>query len=169
MPSQTNSASARLTRGDAARARLLDVAERLFAERGIDAVSLNSIAREANQLNASVMQYHFTSKTGVIEAILTRRMESINARRSQLIANIDPRNRAAALRRSRAFHRWDVLRVVGRFVASRCVLRVLATMPRIAARISPLSDGHAAATRSNSASSSRGLLPDLLPPRVEIR
>ena len=69
MPSANG--ATRATRGDAARARLLDVAERLFAERGIDAVSLNSIAREANQLNASVMQYHFASKMGVIEAILT--------------------------------------------------------------------------------------------------
>ena len=98
MPSQTTSSPARNARGDAVRNHLLDVAERLFAERGIDAVSLNSIAREANQLNASVMRYHFESKTGLIEAILSRRMEAINARRSELISNIDTRKPNAALR-----------------------------------------------------------------------
>jgi AcrR family transcriptional regulator len=92
------SASGRSQRGDAVRNRLLDVAEKLFAERGLDAVSLNSIARCANQLNGSVMQYHFGSKAGLIEAILERRMEELNRRRNDLIANIDPSNRLTALR-----------------------------------------------------------------------
>lgn len=98
MASRAAVAQARVTRGDAVRNLLLDVAERLFAERGIDAVSLNSIAREAKQFNASVMQYHFVSKTGLIEAILSRRMEELNRRRSDLIASIDTADRARAPR-----------------------------------------------------------------------
>jgi AcrR family transcriptional regulator len=88
---------ARSARGDAIRNRLLDAAEKLFAERGIDAVSLNSIARYANQLNSSVMQYHFGSKTGLIDAILERRMEDLNRRRNELIADIDTSDRTTAL------------------------------------------------------------------------
>lgn len=87
----------RNARGDAVRGRLLDVAEQLFAEKGIDAVSLNSIARESSQLNASVMQYHFGTKMQLIEAILERRMEELNRRRSELIANVDVNDRANAL------------------------------------------------------------------------
>lgn len=94
---QSNSGS-RSARGDAARRKLLDVAEHLFAEKGIDAVSLSSIARHANQLNASVMQYHFGSKTRLIEAILERRMEELNTRRSDLIATVDLSDRETALR-----------------------------------------------------------------------
>ncbi|MGE0314161.1 MAG: TetR/AcrR family transcriptional regulator [Lautropia sp.] len=80
------------------RSLLLDVAEEMFATHGIDAVSLNSIARKANQLNASVMQYHFASKAGVIEAILARRMEDINRRREELLDSIDPTVGKPALR-----------------------------------------------------------------------
>lgn len=86
------------SRGDAARDRLLDVAERLFAENGIDAVSLNRIARFANQLNGSVMQYHFGSKIGLIQAILERRMEVLNDRRNELIDHIDTSDRSRALK-----------------------------------------------------------------------
>lgn len=88
----------RNSRGDAVRTKLLDVAEEMFAEKGIDAVSLSSIARHANQLNASVMQYYFGSKTKLIEAILERRMEELNARRSELIASVDVANPSRALR-----------------------------------------------------------------------
>jgi AcrR family transcriptional regulator len=99
MPSATSApeTAARRQRGDGARSRLLDAAERLFAERGIDAVSLNSIAKFANQLNGSVMQYHFGSKTGVIRAILERRMEDLNRRRNELIDSIDMSDRVQAL------------------------------------------------------------------------
>ncbi len=88
----------RNARGDAVRDRLLDVAEHLFAEKGLDAVSLNSIARHANQLNASVMQYYFGSKTGLIEAILERRMAELNRRREELTQRIDVSDRQRALR-----------------------------------------------------------------------
>lgn len=88
----------RNARGERVRSLLLDVAEEMFATQGIDAVSLNSIARKANQSNTSVMQYHFTSKAGVIEAILARRMEGINRRREELLESIDPSDRNRALR-----------------------------------------------------------------------
>jgi len=98
MASSESAAVARNARGDAVRASLLDVAERMFAEKGIDAVSLNSIARHANQLNASVMQYYFGSKTGLIDALLERRMAELNRRRYELLDDVDLQHPARALR-----------------------------------------------------------------------
>jgi AcrR family transcriptional regulator len=72
------------TRPDA-RSQLLDVAERLFAERGIDAVSLAQILETAGQRNKSAIYYHFGSKEGLIAAIAERRSHALNERRSQLL------------------------------------------------------------------------------------
>src|SRR5436309_1601566 len=41
---------------------ILSVAERLFAEHGVDQVSLAQINREAGQRNRSAINYHFGSK-----------------------------------------------------------------------------------------------------------
>ena len=54
------------------RTRLLDVAEQLFAEHGIDAVSLSQILETAGQRNKSAIYYHFGSKAGLIAAIAER-------------------------------------------------------------------------------------------------
>ena len=79
--------------------KLMDAAERLFAESGIEAVSLNRITREADQRNASAPQYHFGSKMELVRAIFARRMQGINHRRLQLLDSVDERKRVAALRR----------------------------------------------------------------------
>jgi AcrR family transcriptional regulator len=70
------------------RAQLLDVAERLFAERGIDAVSLSEILATAGQRNKSAIYYHFDNKEGLISAIAERRSHALNERRSQLIEEV---------------------------------------------------------------------------------
>ena len=68
------------------RERMLLVAERLFAERGIGAVSLREIGAEAGQRNNSAAQYHYGSKQGLVDAIVEYRMAPINARRLALLA-----------------------------------------------------------------------------------
>jgi AcrR family transcriptional regulator len=70
------------------RDRLLDVGERLYADHGINAVSLNQIARAADQRNSNVIQYHFGTRESLLKAIAERRMESINARRHELLEQI---------------------------------------------------------------------------------
>jgi len=51
------------------RQRILVVAERLFAERGIGFVSVRDITTEA-RANTAAINYHFGSKDGLLEAII---------------------------------------------------------------------------------------------------
>ncbi len=67
------------------RDRLLDAAARLFAERGIDNVSLAEIVRAADQRNASAVHYHFGSRDEVLRALLARHVPDIADRRHQLL------------------------------------------------------------------------------------
>ncbi len=76
-----NPVSALRSDARATRARIVAAAERLFAERGIDAVSLVEIGKEAGQRNRSAVQYHFGDKRGVIEAILDKHTPGIEAQR----------------------------------------------------------------------------------------
>ncbi|WP_279244206.1 TetR/AcrR family transcriptional regulator [Candidatus Litorirhabdus singularis] len=64
---------------------LLETAEQLFAEHGVDAVSTREIARTAGQKNHSAVAYHFGSKGQLIAAILELRLPAINERRQQLL------------------------------------------------------------------------------------
>ena len=61
--------------------RLIDAAERLFADRGIDNVSLQEIAETAGQSNKFAVQYHFKSREGLIDAVFEARLPEINRRR----------------------------------------------------------------------------------------
>jgi AcrR family transcriptional regulator len=70
--------------------RLIEVAERLFAERGLDGVSLRHIATEAGTSNNSAVRYHFGSKDALITAIIEYRLPLIIQRRELLSARSDP-------------------------------------------------------------------------------
>jgi AcrR family transcriptional regulator len=73
----------------ATRARIVSAAERLFAERGIDATTLAQINKAANQRNRSAVQYHFGNKEGVIHAILDKHTPAIEARRHAMLDEIE--------------------------------------------------------------------------------
>ncbi|TFV64279.1 TetR/AcrR family transcriptional regulator [Geodermatophilus sp. DF01-2] len=79
--------------GATTRARMIDVAERLFAESGIEAVSLRMVGASADQRNNSVAQYHFGSKEGLIAAIIAARSPRIDARRQELAAELQSSGR----------------------------------------------------------------------------
>lgn len=66
------------------------VAERLIAERGIDAVSLREIGAAAGQRNNSAAQYHFGTKEGLVAAIYEYRMRSMNDQRLAALAKLEP-------------------------------------------------------------------------------
>jgi AcrR family transcriptional regulator len=72
-------------RGPATKALILDTAETLFAQRGIQAVSLREIALAASQRNNSAVRYHFGDKEGLIDALLTDRLAKIESKRKLLV------------------------------------------------------------------------------------
>ena len=74
-----------LTKPIDTRARLLDAAERLFAERGIDAVSLREVTRQSGARNAIALQYHFSDRAGVVLAILDKHSPEVDARRNAML------------------------------------------------------------------------------------
>ena len=66
------------------KARILDTAERLFAERGYDATSLRAITREAG-VNLAAVNYHFSSKEALLRALFARRLELLNRSRIEML------------------------------------------------------------------------------------
>ena len=83
-----------------ASASLIAAAERLFAARGIDGVSLREINREARQRNTTSLQYHFGDREGLLRAIMAKHFKEVNARRNALLdqyeANREPDIRVLA-------------------------------------------------------------------------
>lgn len=72
------------TGGTAATAsRLLDVAERLFAQHGIEAVSIRQIVLASGQGNLSAAHYHFGSRDVLTRKLLERRMEVVDRMRHE--------------------------------------------------------------------------------------
>lgn len=67
------------------RERLLDAAEKLFAEKGFNGVSTRMITDEA-KANSAAMHYHFRSKAALIRAVFERRLGPINEERERLMA-----------------------------------------------------------------------------------
>ena len=68
---------------------LIRAAERLFAERGSDQVSLREITAEAGATNASAVQYHFGDRRGLIRAVLAKHDADVERRRHGLLDAYD--------------------------------------------------------------------------------
>jgi AcrR family transcriptional regulator len=73
-------------------------AERLFGERGINAVSLREVAVAAGQRNNSAVSYHFGSRNGLVDAVFRHRMARIDERRRAMIVALDAAGRGDDLR-----------------------------------------------------------------------
>ena len=68
--------------------RILDIGERLFADRGFPATSLRDITHEAG-VNIASVNYHFGSKEALLGAVLERRLRPLNARRLELLDAVE--------------------------------------------------------------------------------
>lgn len=79
------------------RDKILDTAERLFAVRGAEAVSLREINTAAG-VSQGVLHYHFGGREGVIEAVLERRLPAITAERRAMIEQIKAQPQPPTLR-----------------------------------------------------------------------
>ena len=71
------------------RERFISAAQQLFAERGIDSVSVNEITIAAGQKNRNALQYHFGNRSGLIQAILDYHGERLAQLRSDFVASND--------------------------------------------------------------------------------
>lgn len=68
--------------------RLILAAERLFAERGIEGVTVRDITSEAGA-NTAAMHYHFGSKEALLRAVLMHRGAELAARREALLDRVE--------------------------------------------------------------------------------
>lgn len=68
---------------------MIEVADRLIGERGLDNVSMRDVASVAGQRNNSAVQYHFGSRDGLITQILRRRIAAMDAERRRRLTEVD--------------------------------------------------------------------------------
>ena len=73
------------SRGEATRQSLMRAAERLFAEKGANNVTIREIVETAGQKNESALQYHFKNLEGLIAATHRYRDAQIVAVRSRCL------------------------------------------------------------------------------------
>jgi AcrR family transcriptional regulator len=75
-------------RGEATREVILLTAERLFAERGIEAVPLRDIGVAAGQRNHVAVQYHFGDRETLVQAIAAYRAQFLTDVSANLVADL---------------------------------------------------------------------------------
>jgi len=67
--------------------KLLDHAEQLFAEKGIQATSIRDITQSTG-VNIASVNYHFDSKDGLVEQVLERRIIPLNHARTERLQQV---------------------------------------------------------------------------------
>lgn len=95
----------RESKAEASRVKILNTAQRLFARRGFEGVSIRDIARAVGMTTAS-LYYHFPSKEEIFVAVHGRSLEAVQREVMDAIAGLkDPWDRleAAAAAHSRNF------------------------------------------------------------------
>lgn len=78
------------------RERFICAAQRLYAERSIDAVSINEITVAAGQKNRNALQYHFGNRDGLLQAIIDRHAERVAELRREYLARTGMSSEAPA-------------------------------------------------------------------------
>lgn len=73
-------------RGRQTRALLIECAEAMIAEHGVNGVSVRQIAKMCGSSNSSVVAYHFGDKASLLKAIIEHRLPAIEARRKELLS-----------------------------------------------------------------------------------
>src|SRR5437773_194608 len=75
-------------RATATTERIMDAAERLFADHGFEGTSIRDIV-DAAQVNLAAIHYHFRSKEALLEAVLTRRISIVNDARLERLGAVE--------------------------------------------------------------------------------
>ena len=76
-------------RGEATRTALIEAAESLFAESGVEAVSTRQIGAAIGSSNTNAVAYHFGSKHALILEVYRHRLPAIDRRRRELLDRAD--------------------------------------------------------------------------------
>jgi AcrR family transcriptional regulator len=76
--------------------RLLNAAERIFEEQGLEAVSLRAVTGEVG-VNIAAVNYHFGSKAALLKAMTQRFFTSVNAEQLQRLVALEERERSATV------------------------------------------------------------------------
>ncbi|WP_313808918.1 helix-turn-helix domain-containing protein [Sphingobium sp.] len=89
----TNRPTPRKRHAVPAASRLIRAAEALFADRGIDAVSMREIATAAQCGDTNAVTYHFGSKDGLLAAIFAARAEQMDGTRGAMLERLEGQGR----------------------------------------------------------------------------
>ena len=111
---------------------LLDAAAVLMDERGVDNVTLQDIGQASGHRNRSAVQYHFGSRTAVIQAVISQTMDPIDAERNMLLDHLESTGATLTTR--------SVLEVVVRPLARQLRTPVNSSITRCAAYLLPSLD-----------------------------
>ncbi len=115
--------------GDQTRAELIQAAETMIGEQGVDKISVRQIGIAIGSLNTNVVTYHFGSKEALIEAVMHFRLPDIDKRRAALMDEADRENQSyamAALMRAL----WQPLREQRNALGQHSYGRFLASLAR---------------------------------------
>ena len=63
----------------------MSAAEKLFAARGVDRVSLREINRASGARNAVALQYHFGDRDGIVRAVVRKHYRQVHRQRHQML------------------------------------------------------------------------------------
>ena len=69
---------------------ILDAAEHLFAAQGFDGVPMREIAKQAG-VGLSLLTYHFPSKEGLFDRVISRRVDDLNEIRIKMLREFEQR------------------------------------------------------------------------------
>lgn len=86
---QGKSALTRATRSQETALRIIRAAEKVVSQKGPEGATMQLITEEAGQRNTSAAHYHFKNKEGLISAVLSNRMTTINKVRQMMLDDDD--------------------------------------------------------------------------------
>jgi AcrR family transcriptional regulator len=95
---------------------ILDAAQKVFAQFGINGANIRAIAREA-ECDPALIYYHFKNKEAMFASVLDRKFPILTKDIQQLADPSDPRHTAERL--------WDVLKIYRRLLAEDAGFRAI--------------------------------------------
>ena len=77
--------------------KLMDCAEKIFAEKGYDKASVREITAAAN-VNLASIHYHFGSKENLLQELLNRKLEWLNQQRLLALKTLESKSKNKPLK-----------------------------------------------------------------------